>query len=1241
MEIFCRNVPDQVQNNHLAQHFRPVLAPFGIHSFHCRKLPRRNAVLTIDDATKALKLLDVYGQERGQGRTRRPPRQQLKMFGQNVYIEKGRNTPNEFQLRSIKNEEENRVSRAAVSGNIPNRHHAAPPVKRVKSFLITTMSCGLWDYHDSNPVFIECFRIGRNGKIAFAKTAIRVTLETAEDIIYHLEFTYSNILGSIYTGTAKAPSITITADAAPRLYKTDPTDELLFAGFTAPGLLPKRPRGYALKTRVGHFGGEHEALAGTCFVYRFLLMDSSDLRTVLDLANEPHIPEIASWVDHRAIYDAPYSVLMQRFMDLITLEKLPYRVKFQLQRLVWNGDISPTKALVFVSRVKVALVVEDLDIVVTALMRLSQLIQWPSPDVEASEVDVPALVETFTNALESAVREQTMSRTHRQIHPNHISIHRAQVTPCGTYLYGPQMETKNRVLRSYSSHVDHFLRVEFVDESGDPVRYDPRASVDLIFESRFKGALKGGINIAGRKFEFLGFSHSSLRSQTCWFVAPFFKDEILYNATTIIQNLGNFDHIKSPAKLAARIGQTFSDTLTSIPIPPNMIAVGEDIERNGRVFSDGVGTISPSVMYMIWKDYSLRTMVKPTVFQIRLAGAKGMISLDSKKKDKSLMLRPSMIKFTVRDTRNAFNIEICGSGIKPLPFFLNAQLIKILEDLGVDGEVFLKLQADEISRLRGTATSTAQAARFLEDTNVAKSVGLPWLISILEGFGLRHSDDEFLRRVMELSVLIKLRDLKYRARIRVPKAVTLFGIMDETGTLKEGEIFCTSLSEKGFREILVNPRVVVTRSPAMHPGDVQIAKAVDVPRDSPLRQLHNCIVFSQHGDRDLPSMLSGGDLDGDLYNVIFDDALIPRRTATPAEYPRVKEKVLDRAVVKEDIIDFFVTFMQQDQLGRIATIHQTIADQRPLGTFDTECLVLAELHSTAVDFSKSGVPVDLGRIPRFPRYRPDFQAPGPRVTIAESLSLLEDHDAMIVQDDDEDEDERPATRFYKSDKILGELYRSINEVEFLQHRQKFIELSSKTDAPSVLRGVWAYVQNETEGFLWDHYIEDALDIRQIYEDNLWEIMARYSSTPWKSFITEYEVFVGTILGHGQKLNQRQKDASKQMREEYEELVQFITSLIQNRESGGIESLERSIACLHIAVEDENRPNTNTSNTQRNERDASVTHYGHNPKQQHQDQSGPRHGPDRHGKKPKLLSFPWIAAIVCLKEVDKLQRTMPF
>lgn len=50
--------------------------------------------------------------------------------------------------------------------------------------------------------------------------------------------------------------------------------------------------------------------------------------------------------------------------------------------------------------------------------------------------------------------------------------------------------------------------------------------------------------------------------------------------------------------------------------------------------------------------------------------------------------------------------------------------------------------------------------------------------------------------------------------------MTLYGIMDETGILKEGQIFCIFV-EKGVKRILVQNKVTITRSPALHPGDMQ------------------------------------------------------------------------------------------------------------------------------------------------------------------------------------------------------------------------------------------------------------------------------------------------------------------------------------------------------------------------------------------------------------------------------------
>lgn len=94
---------------------------------------------------------------------------------------------------------------------------------------------------------------------------------------------------------------------------------------------------------------------------------------------------------------------------------------------------------------------------------------------------------------------------------------------------------------------------------------------------------------------------------------------LLY-ARLVISHLGDFSKIRSPAKCAARIGQAFSQTFSSIALPYNAIETIRDIERNGRVFSDGVGTCSESVMKMIWKEYSQSADFEPRVFQIRFRG---------------------------------------------------------------------------------------------------------------------------------------------------------------------------------------------------------------------------------------------------------------------------------------------------------------------------------------------------------------------------------------------------------------------------------------------------------------------------------------------------------------------------------------------------------------------------------------------------------------------------------------------
>jgi RNA-dependent RNA polymerase len=197
------------------------------------------------------------------------------------------------------------------------------------------------------------------------------------------------------------------------------------------------------------------------------------------------------------------------------------------------------------------------------------------------------------------------------------------------------------------------------------------------------------------------------------------------------------------------------------------------------------------------------------------------------------------------------------------------------------------------------------------------------------------------------------------------------GCIDETGCLAPDEVFiqCTrqstdSLISPELRTNSTNPnwfcvvdtRVVVAKNPCMHPGDARVLRAVYRPE---LAHMLDCVVFPSCGKRPITNMCSGSDLDGDLYFVTWEPTLLPKRVETPMNYISPPAKLIDRDVTMPDVIQFFVDFIENDQLGRIANAHVAIADSSASGVKDPDCIKLAELFSEAVDFPKTGVVAQL------------------------------------------------------------------------------------------------------------------------------------------------------------------------------------------------------------------------------------------------------------------------------------------
>ena len=109
--------------------------------------------------------------------------------------------------------------------------------------------------------------------------------------------------------------------------------------------------------------------------------------------------------------------------------------------------------------------------------------------------------------------------------------------------------------------------------------------------------------------------------------------------------------------------------------------------------------------------------------------------------------------------------------------------------------------------------------------------------------------------------------------------------------MEEGEVFLTFSRETGKKIVVEAERAIVSRNPCLHPGDIQIVKIVKSPElEKRLGHFVNCLVFPRKGRRPLTNMVSGGDLDGDIYFICWEERLIPSYCPTPMDFKPKRKK---------------------------------------------------------------------------------------------------------------------------------------------------------------------------------------------------------------------------------------------------------------------------------------------------------------------------------------------------------------
>lgn len=756
------------------------------------------------------------------------------------------------------------------------------------------------------------------------------------------------------------------------------------------------------------------------------------------------------WIDSdtKTAKDTPYHMLG----DLLDQEymHLAFPVRYQLEVCISNGYLSEfTMGREFVAK----------------------LLEMGEAKAQRLLEHVATVQQLYLNPMEIFDLQVFKGVTDSKIPAYCCFMRTARVTPTTIYYNTPTVDTSNRITRRYIEFADRFLRVRFTDEKTEG-RLNPTmgASNDEVFR-RVQATLSQGIKIGDRQYEFLAFGNSQFREHGAYFFAPL-PD---LTAAHIRAWMGQFSHIRNVARHTARLGQCFSTTRAVAGSPVTVTRI-PDIICGNYCFSDGVGKISKFLAQMVMNELNIKPPISgfPSAFQFRLGGCKGMLAISTDTDPKGVHIRPSQIKF--ESEHNGLEIIRWSQfGIATL----NRQLIHVLSARGISDRIFKDrlhtMLQDFDKAMKNDIHATEVLQKFVDPNQMTLTVAQ----MVSDGFKARG--EPFVNSLLALWQAWHLKGLKEKAKIVINQGANLLGILDETGTLKgcfkreKGlkrsyeeelaslpEIFCQICRPgKEEKSEIVQGICILARNPSLHPGDIRVVRAVDRPE---LRHLYDVVVFPQTGDRDLASMCSGGDLDGDDYLVIWDQGLIPKLwDVQPMENTRQKEAVLDHEVTVNDITSFFVDYIKNDCLPRIAHAHMAQGDWLHNGVLEDKCIRLAQLHSDAVDYNKTG-------------------------RIAVMTRDLEPHKwPHFMEKRFKREDQ-----IYHSDKILGQLYDMVEKIDF----------KPNLEMPFDARILGSSLVSQSEAFL-----EFAEQLKAEYDAAMLRIMAQFDIK------TEFEIWSSFVLSH--------------------------------------------------------------------------------------------------------------------------------
>lgn len=271
-------------------------------------------------------------------------------------------------------------------------------------------------------------------------------------------------------------------------------------------------------------------LPSACNVLRLTFNSEGDRDEFLERIQQLHLTHVHK-TDIVQEDRSDYSGAIMTSLD-DCFQSLEFGLAFQAEKSVVDGILAPAEV--------VSLQKELLQLQVDYGTQSGAMFKYFVETVRDSYHDVPrrrrrrrrgnrkqvtpgeqiTLVEQLNAATISFYADREQPRLYSLASPSYFQAYHLTITPSEHILEGPLPDQSNNVLRRFGHH-DNFLRVSFYDEGRTQIRRDMGTDISKLLRSRFKKPLIKGLKLAGRRYEFLGYSMSGLRDHSVWFVSPF------------------------------------------------------------------------------------------------------------------------------------------------------------------------------------------------------------------------------------------------------------------------------------------------------------------------------------------------------------------------------------------------------------------------------------------------------------------------------------------------------------------------------------------------------------------------------------------------------------------------------------------------------------------------------------------------------------------------------------------------